>query len=100
LFEKVREYAIETLASAPDAELRLYLLQLVQAIKYETTEAPDCFSSNTASPIKDKDTNRPVSSLTTFLIDRAAKNIELANYLYWYVTFSCYLWHKLTKAPN
>ena len=32
----VRAYAIDTLAEAPDAELRLYLLQLVQALKYET----------------------------------------------------------------
>jgi phosphatidylinositol 3-kinase len=83
LFKKVREYAIDTLASAPDAELRLYLLQLVQAIKYETTESSDCFSPNAACPTQDKHSTRPVSSLTTFLIDRAAKNIELANYLYW-----------------
>jgi phosphatidylinositol 3-kinase len=87
---KVREYAIETLASAPDAELRLYLLQLVQAIKYETTDASDRFSPNAASPTQDKHSTRPVSSLTTFLIDRAAKNIELANYLYWYVTLTCF----------
>ena len=37
----VRDYAIETLAGAPDSELRLYLLQLVQALKYENAEAPE-----------------------------------------------------------
>ena len=26
-----------------------------------------------------------VSSLSAFLIDRASRNIELANYLYWYL---------------
>ena len=68
---QVRSYAIDTLAAAPDDELRLYLLQLVQAIKYENT-----------STSSDSTTNK---SLANFLIDRAAKNVELANYLYWYL---------------
>jgi phosphatidylinositol 3-kinase len=76
----VREYAIDTLATAPDAELRLYLLQLVQAIKYENTESAAAgLSSPGGSP------GPSVSSLATFLIERASKNIELANYLYWYI---------------
>ena len=68
----VRSYAIDTLAAAPDDELRLYLLQLVQAIKYENMNA---------------ETNQvdPSSSLAQFLIDRAAHNIQLATYLYWYL---------------
>lgn len=68
----VRSYAIDTLAAAPDDELRLYLLQLVQAIKYENMNA---------------ETNQvdPSSSLAEFLIDRAANNIQLATYLYWYL---------------
>lgn len=65
----VRDYAIDTLANAPDSELRLYLLQLVQALKYENIEP----------------TGPQVSSLATFLINRAARNVQLANYLYWYV---------------
>jgi phosphatidylinositol 3-kinase len=77
---QVREYAIDTLATAPDAELRLYLLQLVQAIKYENTESAAAgLSSPGGSP------GPSVSSLATFLIERASKNIELANYLYWCV---------------
>ena len=65
----VRDYAIDTLANAPDSELRLYLLQLVQALKYENIEP----------------TGPQVSSLASFLINRAAGNVQLANYLYWYV---------------
>jgi len=72
----VRSYAIDTLAAAPDDELRLYLLQLVQAIKYENI-IPE------ASPIGVQTTK--TSSLAHFLIDRAAKNIQLATYLYWYL---------------
>lgn len=78
----VRSYAIDTLGAAPDSELRLYLLQLVQALKYEnaTAEAP----SSSSDPGSSK-ANHQVSSLGAFLIDRASKNVELANYLYWYV---------------
>ena len=74
----VRTYAIETLAASPDDELVLYLLQLVQALKYEHI---DVSSSTQVSA----DTNVPKSSLDSFLIERAAKNIQLANFLYWYL---------------
>jgi len=76
----VRTYAIDTLQAAPDSELRLYLLQLVQALKYENTEMMsgaviEASTSGRSSP----------SSLSTFLINRAAGNIGLANFLYWYL---------------
>jgi hypothetical protein len=73
----VRSYAIDTLATAPDSELRLYLLQLVQALKYENMESMD----PTPLPIQ----VASVSSLATFLINRAAQNLELASFLYWYI---------------
>ncbi|GAX24386.1 phosphatidylinositol 3-kinase [Fistulifera solaris] len=85
----VRDYAIDTLAAAPDSELRLYLLQLVQALKYESNG-----SSNRASPTSvsatrakaiDSASTQSVSSLAAFLINRAAMSMELANYLYWYL---------------
>jgi phosphatidylinositol 3-kinase len=85
----VRDYAIETLAAAPDSELRLYLLQLVQALKYENTEMADPSSSRVSSSTAGSpsfiNSSPQVSSLATFLINRAANNLELANYLYWYV---------------
>ncbi|KAL7569147.1 hypothetical protein ACA910_016976 [Epithemia clementina (nom. ined.)] len=86
----VRSYAIDTLASAPDSELRLYLLQLVQALKYETLDA-SLESRAAGSTAERGDTQHsqeetiPVSSLANFLIHRAAGSLELANYLYWYL---------------
>lgn len=73
----VRAYAIDTLASAPDEELSLYLLQLVQALKFENIQ-------ETGAP-QPSSTPTRVSSLATFLIGRASRNIQLANYLYWYL---------------
>ena len=87
---KVRAYAIDTLAAAPDGELVLYLLQLVQALKYENIEnktssvSVEGHSRNVSGSTVQADKDRSsVSSLGSFLIERASKNIELANYLYW-----------------
>lgn len=84
----VRAYAIDTLAAAPDSELRLYLLQLVQALKYENIEISD-HQGIPSSNKRDSNANAPKetvaqdASLATFLINRAARNMQLANYLYW-----------------
>lgn len=78
----VRGYAIDTLQEAPDAELVLYLLQLVQALKYE--HANDITASKPITSVSKKRNTR-YSSLSEFLIERAATNMELANYLYWYL---------------
>jgi phosphatidylinositol 3-kinase len=61
----VREYAVKILSEATDNDLQLYLLQLVQAIKFEI-----------AYP----------SSLSEFLISRCTRSFELANFLFWHVT--------------
>jgi phosphatidylinositol 3-kinase len=86
----VRSYAIDTLAAAPDSELRLYLLQLVQALKYENIEMAEPVAGNSSgrgTSSRSLSSSGPqvmqVSSLATFLINRAAGNIQLANYLYW-----------------
>jgi phosphatidylinositol 3-kinase len=76
----VRGYAIDTLQEAPDVELSLYLLQLVQALKYEHENVENTVISDVS-----KKRNSRSSSLSVFLIQRASKNIELANYLYWYL---------------
>jgi phosphatidylinositol 3-kinase len=84
----VRSYAIDTLASAPDAELELYLLQLVQALKYEQPVMSEGDSRTLGTVSTQRDTkvrDGSSSSLGLFLIERASKNIELANYLYWYL---------------
>ena len=63
---KVRMAAARRVAKADDKELVGYLLQLVQALRYEAVG-------------KDGD------SLLNLLVDRAAVNLEIANYLHWYL---------------
>ncbi|KAI1379024.1 phosphatidylinositol 3-kinase [Hypoxylon crocopeplum] len=69
----VRTYAVERLRKADDDELLLYLLQLVQALKFEHISA----DSNQATV--------RASSLANFLISRAVQNFTLGNYFYWYL---------------
>ncbi|OAQ98168.1 hypothetical protein LLEC1_03579 [Akanthomyces lecanii] len=73
----VRSYAVDRLRKADDHELLLYLLQLVQALKYEhiSTEVVE-------GSLQD-------SSLALFLIQRAASNFLLGNYFYWYLMVEC-----------
>ena len=74
----VRSYAVDRLRKADDEELLLYLLQLVQALKFE--------------PKLDKatdETSTQDSSLARFLISRAANNFLLGNYFHWYLMVEC-----------
>jgi phosphatidylinositol 3-kinase len=73
----VRSYAVERLRKADDDELLLYLLQLVQALKYEDNIHRD-------AEIAAHD-----SSLANFLITRAANNFKLGSYLHWYLMVEC-----------
>lgn len=73
----VRAYAVERLRMADDHELLLYLLQLVQALKFEHI-------STESSQEATQD-----SSLARFLISRAANNFMLGNYFYWYLMVEC-----------
>lgn len=74
----VRAYAVDRLRESDDEELLLYLLQLVQALKFEKA-APD---ANDVGDARD-------CSLAGFLIQRATKNHMLGNYLHWYLTVEC-----------
>lgn len=60
-------------------DLLLYLLQLVQALKFEH--------------MIDKGSGMCDSSLAQFLIDRAIRNPILGNYLHWQVQAVCSLKH-------
>lgn len=62
--EEVRAYAVSVLERAGDDELQCYLLQLVQALRFERSDR---------------------SRLSQFLVERSLKNIELASFLRWYV---------------
>lgn len=74
----VRSYAVDRLRKADDQELLLYLLQLVQALKYEHIPTES-----------DQDSAKDSSSLAKFLIQRAAANFMLGNYFHWYVMVEC-----------
>jgi len=62
-YHDLRRYAVGRLAQATDEDLQLYLMQLVQALKFESFEG----------------------DLARFLIERASANASLSNYLYWYL---------------
>ncbi|KAI8326377.1 phosphatidylinositol 3-kinase [Martensiomyces pterosporus] len=75
----VRGYAVSQLRKAKDDELVLYLLQLVQAIKFEylnTEQRPRGMFAHE-------------SSLAEFLIERALQNTTLGNFFYWYLMVEC-----------
>eukprot|EP00003_Mantamonas_plastica_P029479 TRINITY_DN698_c1_g1_i1.p1 TRINITY_DN698_c1_g1~~TRINITY_DN698_c1_g1_i1.p1 ORF type:complete len:705 (+),score=236.36 TRINITY_DN698_c1_g1_i1:789-2903(+) len=62
--QAVRNYAVRILGKAEDEELLDYLLQLVQAVRYESYEKSD---------------------LSEFLVKRCAQNMTLGHYFTWYV---------------
>lgn len=73
----VRAYAVDRLRESDDEELLLYLLQLVQALKFEKI-LPETNEGSTRD-----------SSLARFLITRATSNLMLGNYLHWYLMVEC-----------
>lgn len=73
----VRAYAVDRLRESDDDELLLYLLQLVQALKFEKI-----------SP-EPQDGNSQDSSLARFLITRATNDMMLGNFLHWYLMVEC-----------
>lgn len=74
---EVRKFAVGRLRKADDDELLLYLLQLVQALKFERI-----------SPESAEDATQN-SSLADFLIMRATNNFMLGNYFHWYLMVEC-----------
>ena len=73
----VRAYAVDRLRESDDDELLLYLLQLVQALKFERI-SPESQDGSTRD-----------SSLASFLISRATSNLMLGNFLHWYLMVEC-----------
>lgn len=61
---QVRRYAVAVMSRAGDEELALYLLQLVQALRFE---------------------RRDDSHLAAFLVHRALQCPVLTNFLHWYL---------------
>ncbi|KAF9484364.1 phosphatidylinositol 3-kinase [Pholiota conissans] len=77
---RVRAFAVRQLSRADDDELLLYLLQLVQALKFESAATEQRSSRATTTAISYDD-----SGLSDFLISRGVKNPILGNRLYWYL---------------
>ncbi|KAL1949822.1 hypothetical protein VTO73DRAFT_8703 [Trametes versicolor] len=77
---RVRAYAVKQLNRADDDELLLYLLQLVQALKFESTASDQRSSRSTTSAVSYDD-----SGLADFLISRAMRNPILGNRFHWYL---------------
>ncbi|XXQ36192.1 phosphatidylinositol 3-kinase [Plasmodiophora brassicae] len=62
--DAVREYAVRRLDQAGNKQLEMYLLQLVQALRFERTHP---------------------SGLSKFLIRRCSTSIDMATYMHWFV---------------
>ncbi|PSS34047.1 hypothetical protein PHLCEN_2v1951 [Hermanssonia centrifuga] len=77
---RVRAFAVKQLSRADDDELLLYLLQLVQALKFESTANDQRSARSTSSAISYDD-----SGLADFLIGRAVRNLILGNRFHWYL---------------
>lgn len=82
----VRAYAVDRLRKSDDEELLLYLLQLVQALKFEPRN-------------NGKTEDETDSSLASFLIARSATNVKLVTYFYWYLQVEIGLYTKEVKDP-
>lgn len=103
--EVVRRFAVDALRRAPDDELLAFLLQLVQALRYQTAGVSGAGADKLASAagsgnggggaVSSVDSGGGaegggglgdgVSPLAQFLIERACKSLELANFFYWYL---------------
>lgn len=76
---KLKENAIKQLSQLSDHVLQVYLLQLIQALRYDfdfdenSKDSTDDFLKITIGP------------LGQFLIDRAIKNNIFASYFHWYI---------------
>lgn len=73
----VRSFAVQRLRKADNNELLLYLLQLVQALKYEH------ISTQPGHEVTQD------SSLAQFLVSRAVSSFTLGNYFWWYLMVQC-----------
>lgn len=78
--KRVRAFAVKRLQRADDDELLLYLLQLVQALRFE---------HGSEQRKKRKTVQEEDSGLSTFLIDRAVANPILGTSLHWYLMIEC-----------
>lgn len=97
---EVRRHAVERLEKASDADLELYLLQLVQALRYEPAPHDAVDETTMPSASESSPTARArlgsggtasfesaarTGALTWFLISRAVRSRSLATRFFWYL---------------
>ncbi|THH11009.1 hypothetical protein EW145_g927 [Phellinidium pouzarii] len=87
---RVRNFAVKQLTKADDDELLLYLLQLLQALKFESTASDQRSMRLSTNAISHDD-----SGLADFLIDRSVRNAVLGNRFHWYLMVEVALEDKL-----
>ena len=115
----LRQYAVNRIRNASDQDLQLYLLQLVQALKYEPLqefdrhalykEELDAIGKPAGAAVgavsdggggpgearskpaaeEGKKESNGEGGLARFLIERACKNDVIASYFYWYLIVEC-----------
>lgn len=93
--EIVRNFAVSTLAKAKNEELFDFLLQLVQALRYEKSPtAAAVVTSARGGAALNEDGSESGSShaapetlgpLARFLIERSSTSFQMANYFFWYL---------------
>nr|XP_007262933.1 phosphatidylinositol 3-kinase [Fomitiporia mediterranea MF3/22]EJD06669.1 phosphatidylinositol 3-kinase [Fomitiporia mediterranea MF3/22] len=77
---RVRNFAVKQLSKADDDELLLYLVQLLQALKFENSASDQRSLRLSSNAISQED-----SGLADFLIERAVRNPVLGNRFHWYL---------------
>lgn len=75
---RVRAYAVRLLSRADTSELTLYLLQLVQALRFDT-----------AATDSDGDSPAPKSGLKELLFERSTMDENVGTMLFWYIRAEC-----------
>lgn len=87
----LRKFAVDRLKLANGEEILLYLLQLVQALKYESIifdkriNSGDSETENFTLIDNNSSDSLLSSPLATFLIEKSVENENLGNFFYWYV---------------
>ncbi|KIR59973.1 phosphatidylinositol 3-kinase [Cryptococcus bacillisporus CA1873] len=88
----VRAFAVKRLERAEDDELLLYLLQLVQALKFEHKSSLDTQRGHRGHRKREKELasqDEQSSGLSQFLINRSVANPILGTSFHWYLMIEC-----------